>query len=133
MRKRGRRRRRRHLLPVRVAGLSRSPRGEELRALGPGADARLCPVGLGGGGGGGGGESQADVPLHELAALQAVQLRGSLGAARRPASVLHEERVLHQDLQELLHKTTTQLHTQPRGGGSLMLSPHRRHNLDFGV
>lgn len=63
--------------------------------MGPGAGARVCPVGLGGRGG----ESQADIPLHELAAGQAVQLCGSLGTARRPASVLHKERILHQDLQ----------------------------------
>lgn len=63
--------------------------------MGPGAGTRVCPVGLGRGGG----ESQADIPLHELAAGQAIQLRGSLGAARRPALVLHKERILHQDLQ----------------------------------
>lgn len=38
--------------------------------MGPEAGTRVCPVGLGRRGG----ESQADVPLHELTARQAVQL-----------------------------------------------------------
>lgn len=65
--------------------------------MGPGAGTCVCPVGLGGCRGWG--ESQADVPLHELTAGQAIQLCGSLGTARRPASVLHKEWILHQDLQ----------------------------------
>lgn len=63
--------------------------------MGSGAGARVCPVGLDRHGG----ESQADIALHELAAGQAVQLCGSLGTARRPASVPHKEWILHQDLQ----------------------------------
>lgn len=63
--------------------------------MGPGAGPCVCPGGLGGRRG----KSQADVPLRELAAGQAVQLQGSLGTARRPASVLHKEGILHQDLQ----------------------------------
>ncbi|KAF3860673.1 hypothetical protein F7725_000928 [Dissostichus mawsoni] len=69
VKERGRGRWRWHLLPVQAAGISCSPWGE-LRAMGPGASTRACPVGLGEGGG----ESQADIAFHELATGQAVQL-----------------------------------------------------------
>lgn len=51
---------------MRAAG----PSGGELSVVGPRTGASVCPVGLGGRGG----ESQADVPLCELAAGQAVKL-----------------------------------------------------------